>query len=162
MVVGADAERVRASVQDLDGVSVCSNPDWQSGLASSLRTGLQEVRKDAQVEGLLVTVSDQPHISVDILTQLTDSFASGHRLVASEYHGVLGVPAVFGKEYFDDLSRLSGDQGAGSWLRARASNVQSIAVSDAEIDIDTESDVNKLREHESRSFAGPRAPLGTE
>lgn len=148
MVVGADAEKVLAAVQNLDGITVCRNADWKSGLAASLKAGLRAVKNVDSIDGVLVTLADQPHVTAEVLRQLTQSFAAGHRLVAAEYQGVLGVPAVFGKEYFDDLDRLSGDAGAGSWLRARASEVTSVAVSGAALDIDTEGDVQKLREHD--------------
>lgn len=144
VVVGADAEKVLATIQDLDGITICRNQEWKSGLATSLRAGLRAVRNIGGIDGVLVTVIDQPHVTARILAQLIQSFVSGHRLVAAEYQGVVGVPAVFGKEYFDELDQLSGDSGAGSWLRARTGEVTSVAVTEAALDIDSENDVQKL------------------
>lgn len=71
-------------------------------------------------------------------------------MVASAYNDVVGVPAVFGAEYFESLMKLSGDEGAGRWLRARPSEVTQIRIDSASTDIDTPADVARLQ---SRNFA---------
>lgn len=144
VVVGSDADKVLVALQNLDGITSCINTAWRDGLASSLKAGLRAVSEIADVDALLVTVADQPKVSAEVLAKLADSFASGNRLVAASYNAALGVPAIFGKEYFDDLGHLSGDSGAGQWLRRRANEVSAIEMTDAAFDIDTESDVRKL------------------
>ncbi|MBA2688936.1 MAG: nucleotidyltransferase family protein [Gemmatimonadaceae bacterium] len=153
VVVGSDAEKVAVAIQDIDGITICRNTDWKSGLSSSLKAGLRAVQDFPAIDAVLVTLSDQPFISGDVLRQLVDCFTESHRLVAAEYEGVLGVPALFGKEYFDALDQLEGDAGAGSWLRGRKTEVTPVAVGGGAIDIDTASDAQKLRQHDK-----PRHP----
>lgn len=143
VVIGSEADSVQAVLADLPGAVIVLNPEWQTGLASSLRTGLAEAAKSS-ADGAIVITADQPRVSAEDLRHLTAAFDEGHRLIASSYNGVLGVPAIFAREFFDDLSRLSGDAGAGGWLRARSNAVTSVPLSCAAFDVDTEQDVRTL------------------
>lgn len=144
IVVGADATRVGAVVHDLEDVIVCENPDWKSGMASSLITGLNAIQEMEAVDGVLFLLVDQPLVSPETLASLIESFTSGHRIVAASYEGIVGVPAVIGREYFKELFALSGDRGAGQWLRAQGSKVHAISVVGAGLDVDSPEDLEKL------------------
>ncbi|MEO5903648.1 MAG: nucleotidyltransferase family protein [Gemmatimonadaceae bacterium] len=148
VVVGALAEKVTAAVSNLTNVATALNPDWKAGLASSLVAGLNAAMK-LRLEGVLVMTTDQPLIDSASLRKLLDAFESGHRIVAAAYDDIAGVPAVFGAEHFDDLMRLKGDEGAGSWLRSRPGDVTTISIGNAAIDIDTPADIATLHSHMS-------------
>lgn len=123
------------------------NRNWQSGIASSLASGI-EAAKQLSLDGVLVMTTDQPLIAAASLQKLIEAFESGHRIVASAYDDIVGVPVVFGSEYFDDLTKLEGDDGAGRWLRARPNDVTEIRIDNASIDIDTPADTVRLLSHE--------------
>ena len=142
-MVGAFADEVRAAAERVSGVSVVLNPNWESGLASSLATGI-EVAQVMGCDGALVMTTDQPLVGSTNLTELIRAFDARHRIVASSYDDVMGVPAVFGSEHFDSLMKLHGDEGAGRWLRARSADVKQIRIDSASIDIDTQADVDDL------------------
>jgi CTP:molybdopterin cytidylyltransferase MocA len=57
---------------------------------------------------------------------------------------VIGAPAIFGSEYFETLLSLTGDHGAGQWLRANASAVTGVNLNEAAVDIDTPDDLTHL------------------
>lgn len=126
------------------------NPKWESGLASSLATGL-EVAQVMGSDGALVMTTDQPLISSASLKALIDAFNPAHRIVASAYDDVIGVPAVFGAEFFDSLMKLQGDEGAGRWLRARSSDVTQIKIDTASVDVDIPADVDRLHSNHPRA-----------
>jgi len=146
VVVGALAEKVMAAVGNLTNVTMALNPDWKTGLASSLAAGL-EAAKRLQLDGVLVMTTDQPLIDAATLRKLIQTFDDEHRIVASAYNDIVGVPAVFGAEYFDDLMKLKGDEGAGRWLRSRPNDVTTISIDNASIDIDVPVDVARLLSH---------------
>ncbi len=125
----------------MQGVETCFNPEWESGLSSSLSSGLHSITEGADPDGVLVMLADQSHLTGQMLMRLLAAFQEGHRLVAAQYDGVIGVPAVFGSEFFAELSRLTGDSGAGAWLRARSRDVRSIPLSDAAYDVDIPGDL---------------------
>lgn len=149
VVVGAFADEVRASVALVNDASVVFNPKWETGLASSLATGI-EVAQVMACDGALVMTTDQALIESTSLKSLIDGFDAEHRIVASSYDGIIGVPAVFGSEHFDSLMNLKGDEGAGRWLRARADAVTQIKIDSAFVDIDTQADVDRLLSQEPR------------
>ena len=68
VVTGAGSTALDDCLTALSVHSV-ANPDWQSGLASSLLTGLQATDTDA-LHGVLVTLVDQPLVDGRELTRL--------------------------------------------------------------------------------------------
>jgi CTP:molybdopterin cytidylyltransferase MocA len=126
-------------------VAIVVNPNWESGLASSLAVGLSAFLPDDLCDAVLVTLADQPLLDGAALRRLITAFDDEHRIVASAYDDTIGVPAVFAREHFGDLMRLTGDRGAGSWLRARQNEVTRVPLYSAAFDIDRPSDVARLR-----------------
>lgn len=144
VVLGAHAARIQAALADLAGLGLVLNPAWESGLASSLAAGLRAALEDDTWDGALVTVADQPLIDADMLRRLITAFQNGARLVASGYQGAPGVPALFGREHVPELLTLTGDTGAGPWLRNRLSELLIIPLDAASLDLDTPADAARL------------------
>jgi molybdenum cofactor cytidylyltransferase len=144
VVLGANAEAVAPALSGLERVRTVVNREWSTGLASSLVAGLAAVLEDNACEGVLVTLSDQPFVNAAALRRLISSFDGERRIVASSYDDIMGVPALFAREHIADLMRLTGDAGAGSWLRSRPSEVTCVPLDGAAIDIDTVSDAAHL------------------
>ena len=145
VVLGANAATIAPALVGLTSVAIVVNPHWESGLASSLVAGLSALFADDSCDAVLVTLADQPLVDGAALRRLVAAFDDGHRIVASAYDDTIGVPAVFGREHLNDLMRLTGDRGAGSWLRARQSEVTRVPLYSAAFDIDRPSDVARLR-----------------
>ena len=143
VVLGADAPTIAPEVAKLRNVRTVINTHWATGLASSLATGLRALMEIAGCDAVLVTLADQPNVDAAALKKLIDAFDSDHRIVAAAYAGTIGVPAIFGCEYVKDLMRLEGDIGAGKWLRDHPDQVTTVDLPEAEMDIDTEEDLEQ-------------------
>jgi CTP:molybdopterin cytidylyltransferase MocA len=89
------------------------------------------------------------------LRRLLDAFGEGARLVAAEYSGTIGVPAVIGREHFDALLALEGDAGAGRWLRGKGDAVRRIPLLEAAMDIDIAEDAALLASLASCASGSP-------
>lgn len=144
LVTGAKADAVEASIAEFDSLLIARNDAWQSGLASSIVTGLRALQKYSTPDGVVIAVADQPLVTAPCLARLLDAFDAGHRIVASGYNETAGVPVVIGSEYFRTLSELQGDNGAGSWIRRQRELVTVIAMPEAAVDIDTPDDLNRF------------------
>ena len=144
VVLGANAATIAPALVGLAAVAIVVNPNWESGLASSLAVGLSAFLADDLCDAVLVTLADQPLLDGAALRRLITAFDDEHRIVASAYDGTIGVPALFGREHLDDLMRLTGDRGAGSWLRARQNEVTRVPLYSAAFDIDRPSDLASL------------------
>ena len=144
VVLGANAEAVAPVLSGLERVRMVVNNRWRTGLASSLVAGLAVVLEDNSCEGVLVTLADQPLVDAAALRRLISAFDGERRIVASSYDGTMGVPALFAREHIADLMRLTGDAGAGNWLRSRPRDVTCVPLDVAAVDIDTVSDAAHL------------------
>ena len=143
VVLGSDAEDIASALDGIAHARTIINNDWRSGLASSIKAGLDAT---SNTDGVLITLADQPLIDSTALSTLIDRFDETYRIIASSYADTIGVPAVFGIEYVDDLRALTGDHGAGQWIRSRMSDVTVVPLDAAVIDIDTPADAARLEE----------------
>jgi CTP:molybdopterin cytidylyltransferase MocA len=145
VVLGANAAMIASALSGLASVTTVVNREWDKGLASSLVTGLSALLEDAPCDAVLVTLADQPLVDAAALRRLIAAFDGERRIVASAYDNTIGVPAIFAREHVDDLMRITGDVGAGPWLRSRPSKVTCIPLDVAALDIDTPSEATRLR-----------------
>lgn len=142
VVLGAHAESIRTTV-DLDGVSSIVNPDWQEGMASSIRAGVQALPESARA--VLILLCDQPLIDAAHIRNLLNGWQSAPtRIVASQYHCSVGVPALFPAEFFEHLLALNGDRGAKLVLMKFENSLVKIPLPEAELDIDSVGDFERL------------------
>lgn len=141
VVLGAHAAEVAAAVADLDRLRIVINQDWQTGIASSLCSGVRAIAAESGCDAALVILADQPKVDALSLRKLLSAFDAEHRIVASCYGDTIGVPAIFGREHFDEILSLRGDAGAGRWFRQRKADVTCVPLEAAALDIDTISDV---------------------
>jgi len=140
VVLGANAEMIAPVLSGLPSVTTVVNGKWNTGLSSSLTVGLTALFEIAPCDAVLVTLADQPLVDSAALKPLLAAFGGERRIVASAYDDTIGVPAIFGREHVGALMGLTGDAGAGAWLRSRAGEVTSVPLDAAAIDIDTPSD----------------------
>jgi CTP:molybdopterin cytidylyltransferase MocA len=103
-----------------------SNPDWESGMASSLRVGLSRAQGDAAV----VTLVDQPGITAQAIERLIASHRPGYASSAT-FGGELRTPVLFDATLWDEVcAAVSGDAGARFWLRRNPERVIPVACDD--------------------------------
>lgn len=116
VVLGAQAVDVWQRA-DLDGSAVLANKDWESGMASSLRTGLEGLRGwPDQVDAALITLVDMPGMTAEALEKVRHLGSPGALAVAT-YEGVRGHPVLLGREHWAGvIETLSGDEGARRYL----------------------------------------------
>ena len=151
--MGSRAEEISQEILDLP-VEAVPNYAWKKGISTSLKKGLGKlVDLDPEVSAAVVMLSDQPFVSEKTIRSLIDARASsGKPIVASAYDGVLGVPALFDREVFDELMALEGDKGARVVIRnSKTDRVATINSPEAAFDVDTPADHQRLKELEAGS-----------
>ncbi len=146
-LVVTDAYRgeVTAALAGEDAATVLHNPDWASGMASSLRVGVTAALDTSPCTAVLVALCDQPRVSATGLVALIDAYCDApHRIAAAAYDGRLGVPAVFPRSHCTDLVNLSGDEGARRVLRRAGTTASTVDLPEAAFDVDTPADLELL------------------
>ena len=85
----------------------------------------------------LVALGDMPCVAPSTIRQLCEA-AQETRIVAPSYRGQRGHPVVFGRRFYPDLGRLSGDSGARAVLERYASDLSLLSVQDAGVLFDVD------------------------
>lgn len=151
VVLGADLERLQHEIKDLT-VQVIENPRWAEGMGSSIQVGINALEAASdKVKAAVIALCDQPLISSQTLTGLVEAYYSiGKPIVASEYRGARGVPALFSRELFSELMALKGDQGAKQVIMRYSHEVFCVPVPEGAVDVDTPKDYEQLCTEEFR------------
>jgi molybdenum cofactor cytidylyltransferase len=146
VVLGANFERTKAEIENLP-VEIVFNHDWQSGLSSSIKTGIENLLKIApDVVATVITLADQPFVTVNHIYLFAEKFEQSKSLIiAAEYNKTRGVPALFSRQIFDDFKELSGDKGAKAIIEKHRKLLATIDLPEAAFDIDTPQDFLKLK-----------------
>lgn len=145
VVLGANADLIKPEIADLP-LEIVINEIWQSGMSSSLKTGLLKLLEIVpQISAVILLLCDQPLIDEKLILRLVEKQkTTGKSIVACEYADTTGVPAIFARNVFDDLLNLQGDQGARFLIENRAADTAHIAAPEAVFDIDTPEDFARL------------------
>jgi molybdenum cofactor cytidylyltransferase len=149
VVTGADAAASRKALRGLD-VREAENAQWESGISSSVRVGIEAlVTANPRIAAVVLMLCDQPFVTRETITQLvTAHLETGRSIVASRYGGSYGVPALFGKAHFAELTTLKGDAGAKRVIQKHLPKVHLVPFPEGEIDIDTPDDLARLQSTE--------------
>jgi molybdenum cofactor cytidylyltransferase len=145
VILGAEAEACLAAVAGMPLDEVI-HTGWAEGMGSSVAVAAAYVHaRQPAADGLLLMACDQPGVTPADLVALRDArLTSGRPMAAARYAGVLGIPALFGRDLLADLMALEGDRGAGTILRAREAEVAPVACEAAAADLDTPGDLARL------------------
>jgi molybdenum cofactor cytidylyltransferase len=147
VVLGADAARLERELNGLPVTRVI-NSNWERGMSSSIGAGLKAAPV-AQTEALILMVCDQPMISPQLLDRLALLHKStGRGIVAAEYAGTRGVPALFSRPYFAQLAALPSREGAKSIIVKHSHDVAAVPFPEGAIDIDTPADMLRMESAE--------------
>ena len=110
-VLGHEADQVKAVLDGLP-LSFTENPDYASGLASSVKTGLCALPKEC--DGFLVCLGDMPTVSSQDINRLIAAFnpTEGRAICIPTHRGKRGNPILFARRFAADMETLEGDIGA--------------------------------------------------
>ncbi|MDY7004602.1 MAG: nucleotidyltransferase family protein [Cyanobacteriota bacterium] len=146
VVLGAYADLILPEISDFP-VKIVENSDWQAGMNTSLGAGIKTLQTTHKIiEAVIIMVCDQPFLSTNLIQKMIDVYyLKLNPIVASEYAGVLGVPALFSSSIFPEMLNLKTDKGAKQIINKYARQVATVNFPRGEIDIDTFNDYESLK-----------------
>ncbi|MFI7595350.1 NTP transferase domain-containing protein [Micromonospora sp. NPDC049359] len=142
VVLGAQADQIRARTR-LPEVVV--NDDWASGMASSLRAGLDSLAS-SPAAAVVVTLVDQPDLTPEAVRRVARDATAESLAMATYRDGRRGHPVLLGRDHWPGVAEAAtGDRGARDYLRAHATAVRLVDCADVADDTDVD-----LPEHAAR------------
>ena len=134
VTVGHAADDVRRALAGT-AVTIIDSVGWREGIAASIRAGLAAVGERSQA--VVLAVCDQPALSSAVIRRLVEAWDGDPKgRVACAYAGILGVPVLFARGWFEELARLRGERGAQALLAFECERVRRIDWQAGERDID--------------------------
>lgn len=153
VVTGRDAPAIKAVLGGF-GVRFAHNDAWQSGMGSSIATGVRSLGH--HLAGAFIVHGDMPFLTSSLLITLMRSFAlgDGHRIVFPRTADVAQCnPVLWPSRFFEELSRLDGVSGGKELLKRHSSLGLPVrfSVPAMFIDIDTAEDLAAAVERRVRN-----------
>lgn len=138
----------------LPGTLAVHNPDWLSGMGSSLAVGLRALADGALaddtagVAAVVIALADQPLIGPEAVRRLIAAHEAGAAVAVAAYDGRPRNPVLIGRPHWPEvLAAAAGDTGARPFLRAHPELVTLVECGDvgSPDDIDTPEDLARVR-----------------
>ncbi|MFI6037328.1 NTP transferase domain-containing protein [Streptomyces sp. NPDC051315] len=145
VVLGAAADAVRERAR-LEGCVLVTNPEWEGGMGSSLRAGLDSLAGTG-ARAALVCLVDQPGIGARAAARVLAAYRDDSSLASAAYDGVRGHPVLFGAAHWAGVAATAtGDRGARAYLKAHEKAIALVECGDVAepYDIDTAEDLTHL------------------
>lgn len=90
---------------------IAENPNYEQGISSSIRCGLNPVESDH--DHVMILLADMPHVDVRLINLLLERYLdSGNPLGAVCLQGRRSHPVIFSRSLYGELHELRGDVGA--------------------------------------------------
>lgn len=143
VVLGAGGARVRAALAGpadtgatLDGAALVDNPDWPSGMGSSLRVGLAALAGTG-AGAVVVLLVDMPGVTAAAVRRVAAGAHPQALVMAGYPDGRRGHPVLLGREHWAGVGELAvADVGARAYLRAQHAQVRVVDCGDVADDTD--------------------------
>ena len=136
-----------AAPVEIDGTRAVHNPDWRSGMGSSLAAGLRALGETASAAAV-IALADQPLVGAEAVRRLIAAYQAGASVAVAAYAGKPRNPVLIAREHWAAVTELAaGDTGARPFLRARPDLVTLVECGDtgSPDDVDTPEDLARVR-----------------
>lgn len=127
------------------GVISVHNPDWHTGMGSSLAVGLGAV--PAECPAAVLALVDQPLVGPEAVRRLLAAHAAGASVAVACYDGRPRNPVLISREHWPEvIAMAAGDVGARPFLRAHRDLVTEVECGDTgqPDDVDSPEDLARI------------------
>ena len=158
VVTGYQANEVRSALDGLP-ISTCFNADYETGQASSVRSGLRGLaaNRPGRATGVMVCLGDMPYLEAEDYQLVAQAFETSGRksIVVPEFAGQRGNPIVIPPAFLTEAADGALNTGCRKLIQDRPQDVAALKVENAAFvrDIDTPADYTTTLE-----TAFPSAP----
>lgn len=156
VVLGCDADGIRrqARLPEDARLRLTVNEEWASGMASSLRRGLEEC---GDAGAALVALGDQAGLTAERVGRIVDGWRPGIRLVVPVNGRRAGHPVLFDRSLWPELRALTGDVGGRDVVKRHLAEAALVTAGPL-ADLDTEEDLRRHLAGEAPADFGLELP----
>lgn len=143
VVAGHEGERVSRELS-ARRVTIVTNPDYESGMLSSVRCGLGALPEGCRA--VLVALGDQPSVTSRLIGEMIRAFdKTDRRILVPTYEGRRGHPLLFSAGYRDEILSHYDDVGLRGLLHAHPDDVfeMDVSISSVLCDMDNPEDYRR-------------------
>ena len=136
-----------AAPVEIDGTRAVHNPDWRSGMGSSLAAGLRALDV-TDSRAVVIALADQPLVGPEAVRRLIAAYRAGASVAVAAYAGKPRNPVLIAREHWAAVTGLAtGDTGARPFLRAHPELVTLVDCdgTGSPDDVDTPEDLARVR-----------------
>ena len=141
-VLGANKDLILEEIH-FNNTVVIDNINYEKGLSSSISICIEFFeKKNLNYDGVLFVLGDQPAIETEYFSSIINRFNKHKtKIIATNYDGKAGVPALFPKSFFKELKIIKGDKGAREILKNKPKSIIFESFKTSLVDIDTRKDL---------------------
>ena len=156
---GADPVLIVAGAAPVEvgDAQTVDNPDWRTGMGSSLRTALRALAS-AGPGAAVIALADQPLVGPEAVARLIAAYQAGATVAVAAYGGKPRNPVLLAREHWPEvIETATGDRGARAFLRAHPDLVTLVECGDTgrPDDIDTPADLERIAGRDLRRPGSP-------
>ncbi len=142
-VLGFDVSTLDKEI-NFDGFHKLHNPDWQSGLGSSIVLLVQSLPE--ATDAVMIVLADQWKLDDAHFKALTEAWLQDINKIVISKNETLSPPVIFPKHYFETLKTLQGDSGGKQIVAKNKQNLVTIECYETGYDLDTPEHLSQLQQ----------------
>lgn len=152
IATGCYHENISAIIDKQFPLIYCSNAHLGLGhtIAQSVENIINDVDNVSEpVSHIMLTLADQVALTSDDYRKLIEqSISMPDKLICAIADQEIMPPAIFPRQYFNQLVTLTGDKGAKALLHQNKERLQTVQLPNAAIDIDTKQDLHNWHKND--------------
>ena len=143
VVLGHQKEIIEKLIDKNEKIKFVFNKDFESGMASSIKTGLNHLSKNT--EAFFICLGDMPMVNHNTYNQLIKS-RDNKEIIVPTYKERQGNPVLFDKSMKEKIMSIVGDVGAKKILELNKNKILNLEIDDQGITkgFDTQDNFNSL------------------
>ena len=127
IVLGYQNEITEKIIDKNEKIKFVFNKDFNSGMASSIKTGIKNLSKKTQA--FFVCLADMPMVNKDIYNELI-KHVNYKEIIIPTYKKQQGNPILFSIAMKDEIMNIKGDLGAKEILKKNKEKIFNLAIHD--------------------------------
>ena len=143
VILGYQKDIIKKLIDNNEKIKFVFNKDFESGMASSIKTGLNHLSKNT--EAFFICLGDMPMVNHNTYNQLIKS-KDNKEIIVPTYKEQQGNPVLFDKSMKEKIMSIAADVGAKKILELNKDKILNLQIDDQGITkgFDTQDNFNSL------------------